>query len=71
MDGPWRPIIGRFDAAPQLSLCGHSCIVQHFVGFNVGLRTNREFAARSSNISCRPFISDGDTQAKDTKGSST
>ena len=30
-------------------------------------RTKREFAARSSNISCLIFISCGDTKVKDTK----
>ena len=30
MPGPEPPLVGRSNVAPQLSLCGHSCIAPHF-----------------------------------------
>ena len=37
-NGPLRTLTEGCDVAPQLCQTGHSCIVQHFVGQNVGLR---------------------------------
>ncbi|WP_372675225.1 hypothetical protein [Aquicoccus sp.] len=36
--GPEPPLVGRSNAAPQPSLCGHSCITQHFFGWKTVVR---------------------------------
>jgi hypothetical protein len=41
--GPNRTFTATTNAAVQLSHCGHSCFLQHFVGLNVGVRTKPPF----------------------------
>jgi len=49
-NGPYRTLAVPFDAAMQLSHCGHSSFVllQHSDGLIFGQRLNRHFVARAS-----------------------
>jgi len=48
MNGPLRTFTATTNAAVLLSHCGHSCILQHYVGLNVGVRTKTTWAEPES-----------------------
>jgi hypothetical protein len=46
-NGPFRTFAATTNAVVQLSHCGHSCILQLFVGLNVGVQTKKILTAGS------------------------